>query len=1542
MRLEWLEDRTVPSQLSFPGPQILNTPLTSGEAPTGIIAASLTTSGLKDLIYTQGGPGNTGTSVVVALQNPDGTFQPGIVSTAGNGAGALIAGDFNGDTMTDVAVANYADNTVSVLLGQGNGFFQNPITLTTGSHPDAIVAGDFNGDGKLDLAVANFSSNTVSVFLGNGDGTFHTTVNYAVGSNPAALVVGDFNGDGKLDLATANANGGGAGSVSVLMGNGNGTFQPAVSYSSGGSNAVALTSGTYDGTSTLDLAVANQASGTVEILHNNGSGVFTAASGFSMTGVSSLATADINHDNLPDIVASAYQGGNGTTVAVSLNQGGGAFGQPVFTNTGGQGISGIAAFNGSSGIEVATANQGSLTISVLQSNSDGTFVSAPQASLGNAAVAPNAMAMADFNGDGKPDIVTANASSGNITVALGNGAGGFSTPVSYSTGNPNSTPMSVAVADLGNGHLDIITANFGQASSSTPPSYSVFLGNGDGTFQPAITTNVSDPVALVVGDFNGDGKKDIALAGQDGMITILLGNGNGTFAAPITFSSGATGLSSLAAADFNGDGKLDLVTTVYNGGAGSTVNILYGNGDGTFQAPVSVNVGQAPVYVAAADLNGDGLPDLVVAEDAPSNTVAVLLNNGGTLSSRITYPINGLVPRSVTVADMNQDGIPDLVVTNEASQNVTVLLGNGDGTFGTYQTFAVGGTGTNYQNPNPIAAVVGDFNGDGTPDIVTADSGTNSLSLLLSQNPSAVTTTTITAPAVTYGTNGSVTVTVSAGTGTPTGSVSLSVDGGAAVTQTLVNGAATFNVGVLNGGNHALAATYTPIGSFRTSSATGTLVVNPASQTITFGALANVTYGVAPFTVSATASSGLPVSFAIVSGPASINGNTITILGTGTVTVEASQSGNGNYSAAPVVDRSFTVISSGPASGSIYVLNPTANGAMSTSGNGAIHIPGTIYVDSSSSSAVSASGSASVAAVNIDVVGGVVRSGSASFSVAPTTGSSSVPDPLAGITAPSITGLTNYGAVNLSGTSSATISQGIYSAINVSGNASLTLTPGIYIIEGGGFTVTGNASICGHGVLIFNTSSNYPSTMSPGNFGGITISGSGTINLTAATTGPYTGVVIYQARNNTRAVSLGGNGLVGVQGTIYAANALLTMSGNAQLQATLVVGTLNVSGNVSLSQIATGSDGGGDIVGIADTLVAGNLEVYVNDPSGYFTADMLARIQDAITGWDAVLQPYSVTITEVSDPSLANLVIDDGTTSASGTAAGGVLGCYNPANSEITILQGWSWYAGADPSQIAAGQYDFQTTISHELGHALGLGGSSSLTSPMNEILPTGTARRGMTAADLNIPYPPQGADPLTAAGYGEVQQSSLVATVPSTVMSLPLNQASAGATVTMTSAPSTATMGANSLTSTIGRAFGQIPGTSADVALINAWRAGTIVAAPISQDVLLDPQSSQEPPAIPSDAQPAQPQSDPSGSAKTGAARPGVAAQQSSVASEALNADAIDAIFSGGWDDGAWQHPLAEVAIDSEPVALAVLGLYFGMEAGEAEKQENGRKFQR
>jgi hypothetical protein len=197
------------------------------------------------------------------------------------------------------------------------------------------------------------------------------------------------------------------------------------------------------------------------------------------------------------------------------------------------------------------------------------------------------------------------------------------------------------------------------------------------------------------------------------------------------------------------------------------------------------------------------------------------------------------------------------------------------------------------------------------------------------------------------------------------------------------------------------------------------------------------------------------------------------------------------------------------------------------------------------------------------VHGGVAKNGSPTFSPAPVTKAPSVADPLAALPVPSTTGLTNYGSQNLSGASKATIKPGIYSQIIVSGSASLTLGGGLYIIEGGGFQVSGSARVTGTGVTVYNAGSKFPN--SGGSFGAISLSGSGTISLSPATTGPYAGVLFAQPAANTEPLSVSGAAIAGVTGMIYAPAAQLVASGSAQVSASFVVNTLTLSGSAVLN-----------------------------------------------------------------------------------------------------------------------------------------------------------------------------------------------------------------------------------------------------------------------------------------------------------------------------------------------------------------------------------------
>jgi RHS repeat-associated protein len=282
-----------------------------------------------------------------------------------------------------------------------------------------------------------------------------------------------------------------------------------------------------------------------------------------------------------------------------------------------------------------------------------------------------------------------------------------------------------------------------------------------------------------------------------------------------------------------------------------------------------------------------------------------------------------------------------------------------------------------------------------------------------------------------------------------------------------------------------------------------------------------------------------------------------------TVTVTDDDGGTASYS--------FSIGSSVAAS--VYVLNSSVSGALTLSGNAVIQVPGLVEVDSTSTSALSASGNASIQAGGIQVAGGTQSSGNVKFVVNGQTVSSStfphasLPDPFANLPVPSVSFSTPLPSVNISSHTSLNINPGVYSQIRVSGNASLTMNPGTYVIAGGGFSVSGNGSVNGSCVTIYNAGSSYPSP--GGSFGAISLSGNGTMTLTAPTSDTYDGVVIFQARDNTQAISMSGNNLTGVVGSVYAKSAQLNLSGNAKFNDALVVGTMNISGNAVFSAITT-------------------------------------------------------------------------------------------------------------------------------------------------------------------------------------------------------------------------------------------------------------------------------------------------------------------------------------------------------------------------------------
>jgi hypothetical protein len=560
------------------------------------------------------------------------------------------------------------------------------------------------------------------------------------------------NGDKKLDLVVGTAYDTG---LSVLLGNGDGTFQSPI-YTAFSTNNVprAIVTGDFNGDGKVDVVIAGDGYGP-EVFLGTGTGTFKAnpeiyGPQLGWNGPNLIVAGDYNLDGKLDFAV-----------------------LPIVS---------------------------SLPFEIFTNNGDGTFLSGRTLNAGKGTYAT---ASADFNGDGKADLIAVNSGSNNVSVFLGNGNGTFQASKVYATG---SEPKSVAVGDFnGDGRPDLAVANYNEGTVS------ILLNNGDGTFKKQVKYSVGQsPKAIVAIDLNGDGKLDLVI-GSGNALAVLLGKGDGTFQSVTYYGSGQSYFS-LAIADFNGDGNLDAAVLTSN--SELVLGIMFGNGSGGFgtAVPVSIFPIDQVESVAAGNLRGFGVQDLVVGGSCCAGLVGVLLNNGdGTFQNVLSFPTTAIgQASSIALADMNGDGALDVVAAG--NPGVAVLLGDGTGyLLGDMVWYGSSGQGGGV-GVTPNGITLADFNGDGSLDLaVVEDKGSTvagALSLFLSNPVAVFSSSSLNFGSVKVGSNSMLTLTLTNQSGTTLMVSSIAITGSGALDYSQTN---TCGTSVAAYASCTVTVTFTPL-----------------------------------------------------------------------------------------------------------------------------------------------------------------------------------------------------------------------------------------------------------------------------------------------------------------------------------------------------------------------------------------------------------------------------------------------------------------------------------------------------------------------------------------------------------------------------------------------------------------------------------------------------------------------------------------------------------------------------------------------------------
>jgi hypothetical protein len=772
-----------------------------GNGPTWVTATDVNSDGKVDLISVNWADN----SLTVLTNNGGGGFVSSSTCAVGSYPTELAAADVNKDGKVDLVCVNGGDNTLTVLTNAGSGHFALASTLNTTGSSLSVTAADVNGDGRPDLIYGNSQGNALTVVTNDGSGGFVASGTYTAGNMPIYVTAADVNGDGKVDLIEANQ---GDNTLTVLTNNGSGGFVVSGTYAAG-VYPESVTAADVNGDGWVDLISANQNGNTLTVLTNNGSGGFVLASTLNGgNGPRSVVAAYVNGDNKLDLIC-ANSGGNTLSVLTNATP----FPPPVppvitsFTPTSafagsnviisGLNFSPVASNNivyfGAVRATVTSASTTSLTVTVpvgatfapitetingLTAYSRQPFLPTfpgggilgsssfgPQLVLGGGN-GPSRVAFGDMDGDGKPDVVVANVYDGSIWIYRNistNGAlttGSLAPPVIFTIGGGRDSTWGLALADTdGDGRLDIVVGNRNLNMVSIFQNFSTPGNLTTNSFGARVDYPVAGaPFDVRVADFDGDGRPDIVVVDEaSNMISVLRNIGSdgaitsNSFAVPVNFAVGSSP-GFLAIADLDGDGKPDVV--VGNGNdSNNAVSVLRNistAGNISF-APTVYFPGFQSSQVAIADVDGDGKPDLIIGSSSSGQAVSIYRNTSSpgnittnSFAPHVDYSVGGW-GNSVAVADLDGDGKPDVLVTTQLPSHLSLFRNTssvGTISLGSRIDLAAG------YNPNGLA--IGDLNGDGRPDIVFGNSYDNTISIYQNIIPTSTSPTITSQPQDVY------------------------------------------------------------------------------------------------------------------------------------------------------------------------------------------------------------------------------------------------------------------------------------------------------------------------------------------------------------------------------------------------------------------------------------------------------------------------------------------------------------------------------------------------------------------------------------------------------------------------------------------------------------------------------------------------------------------------------------------------------------------------------------------------------------------------